>query len=66
VKDGYNGFLVKPKSVEGLVEAIITLLNDKELCIKMGQNGRKLIEKHFTQEKIASETIAVWKEVLAS
>ena len=66
VKDGYNGFLVKLKSVDGLVDAISLLLNDRELCIKMGKNGRKLVEKHFTQEKIASETIAVWEEVLAS
>ena len=66
VKDGYNGFLVKPKSVDGLVEAISELLNDRELCIEMGKNGRELVEKHFTQEKIAQETMAVWEEVLVS
>jgi glycosyltransferase involved in cell wall biosynthesis len=66
VKDGYNGYLVEPKSVDGLVDAIGKLLNDRKLCIKMGNNGRKLVEKHFTQEKIARETIAVWEEVLAS
>jgi len=66
VIDGYNGFLVKPKSVSGLVDAISTLLKDEELCTKMGRNGRKLVEKYFTQEKIAKETIAVWEEVLAS
>jgi len=66
VKDGYNGYLVKPKSVTGLVKAISQLLNDTELCVKMGSNGRKLVEEHFTQEKIAEETIAVWEEVLAS
>jgi len=66
VKDGYNGYLVKPKSVDGLVNAISQLLNDHELCDNMGKNGRKLVEKHFTQEKIAVETIAVWEEVLAS
>ena len=66
VKDGYNGFLVKAKRVDGLVEAISKLLNDRELCIEMGKNGRKLVEKHFTQEKIAKETMAVWEELLAS
>ena len=66
VKDGINGFLVKPKSVDGLVSAITELINDKELCFRMGLKGRKRVEKHFTQEKIAAETIAVWEEVLAS
>jgi len=66
VIDGYNGILVKPKSVTGLVNAISQLINDSELCVKMGKNGRKLVEKHFTQEKIAEETIAVWEELLAS
>ena len=66
VIDGYNGILVKPKSVTCLVNAISQLLNDSELCVKMGKNGRKLVEKHFTQEKIAEETIAVWEELLAS
>ena len=65
VKDGYNGYLVQPKSIDGLVEAIILLINNYKLCVQMGKNGRKLVEKHFTQEKIARETIAVWEEVLA-
>jgi len=66
VIDGYNGFLVKAKRVDDLISAISNLLDDRELCIKMGKNGRKLVEKHFTQEKIAKETMAVWEELLAS
>ena len=66
VKDQYNGCLVEPKNVDGLVDAISKLLNNYDLCVKMGNNGRKLVEKYFTQERIAKETIAVWEEVLAS
>ena len=66
VIDGYNGFLVKAKRVDDLISAISNLLDDRELCIKMGKNGRKLVEKYFTQEKIAQETMAVWEELLAS
>ena len=66
VKDGYNGYLVQPKSIDGLVEAIILLINNYKLCVQMGKDGRKLVKKYFTQEKIAQETMAVWDEVLAS
>jgi len=65
VIDGQNGFLVKPKSIDGLVDSISTLLNDRNLCVKMGRNGRRLVENHFTHDQIANETIDVWKEVLA-
>jgi glycosyltransferase involved in cell wall biosynthesis len=66
VQDGYNGYLVKPKSINGLVDAITKILNSYELCVQMGKNGRQLVKKHFTQEKIARETMAVWEEVLIS
>ena len=46
VKDGYNGYLVEPKNVDGLVDAISKLLNNYDLCVKMGNNGRKLVEKY--------------------
>jgi len=65
VKDGYNGYLVQLKSINGLVQAISQLLNDHKLCVQMGKNGRKLVKKHFSQEQIANETLAVWEEVLS-
>ena len=65
VKDGYNGYLVQLKSIDGLVQAISQLINDYELCVQMGKNGRKLVKKHFSQEQIANETLAVWEEVLS-
>ena len=46
VKDQYNGCLVEPKNVDGLVDAISKLLNNYDLCVKMGNNGRKLVEKY--------------------
>ena len=65
VKDGYNGYLVQLKSIDGLVQAISQLINYYELCVQMGKNGRKLVKKHFSQEQIANETLAVWEEVLS-
>lgn len=39
VSDGYNGILVKPKSVEELTDAMERMYRDSDLRNKMGKNG---------------------------
>lgn len=61
VFDGENGFLCKPnnpKSIEDTIERAINRKNDFE---KMGQNGRKLIEKNFSWKDIASNINRIYK-----
>ena len=65
VKDGFNGFLIIPRDIEGLVKALSHLLKNYNKCVEMGNNGRKLVKKHFNQEKIAKETLNVWEKVLS-
>ena len=48
IKDGINGFLVKPKNTNSLYEAIVKFNNlSYEEKLKMGNNGRKIIEDSF-------------------
>lgn len=63
VEDGKTGLLVKPGNVEELAEKIITLLQSEELREKMGKVGREKI-KNFTWDKIAEQTVEVYKEVI--
>ncbi|MBI1919348.1 glycosyltransferase family 4 protein [Candidatus Microgenomates bacterium] len=53
VKDGYNGFFVRPRNSSEIVEKVNKLLDDKALRHKMGQNARKSVEKKFSWEIIA-------------
>ena len=39
------------------------LLTDKELCLKMGKNGRRLIEENFSAEKIARQMLEEYQNV---
>ena len=64
VNDGLNGFLVPLKNKDAMINAIETLLENHELCSQMGKKGRELVLNNFSQEQIAAETMAVWKEVL--
>ncbi len=65
VIDGKNGFLIPPKDIEALTQAIWKLLENSKLREKMGNAGRALVLKEFSQEKVAAQTIQIWQEVLS-
>jgi glycosyltransferase involved in cell wall biosynthesis len=52
VKDGQNGFLVRPGDVNGLSLAIKKLIEDKELRVKMGAKGRTMAQSYGVEEMI--------------
>lgn len=64
VRDGDTGILVPPKNVQALAQAITTLLQDPALRERMGRRGRDLVVKEFSVERIASETLALYRELL--
>lgn len=55
IKDGENGSLVQPKDSEVLADAIIYLLENKDLMEKLGKCATKKVE-NLSWEKIAKET----------
>lgn len=57
------GIIIKPE-VEDLARALNKLIMDQQLREKMGQNGRKLIIKKYTWDKIADQVIEMYKAVL--
>ncbi|WP_161540671.1 glycosyltransferase family 4 protein [Rhodothermus marinus] len=52
VADGVNGFLVPPRDVEALVEAMEHFIRDPSLVERMGRESRKLAEERFDARKI--------------
>jgi len=66
VRDGYDGFLVPIGDEEALADRIITVLNDRRLARRLGENGRKLMEQNFTWESIAIKVKKVYEDVLNS
>ena len=53
VKDGFNGFLIRPKNSKQIADACNKLLLNAELRAKMGKAARETVEKKFTWKKIA-------------
>lgn len=64
VRDGQNGFLVPLKNIDKLGEALLRLLGDPKLRRRMGANGRNLVLNEFSQEKVARETIDLYRGLL--
>jgi len=52
VKDTKSGIIVKPRDVQALANAIITLYENPEKAREMGEMGRKYVENNVSIEKI--------------
>ena len=64
VTHGVNGFLVPVKSSHALTNALISLLQDSELRLRMGKAGRRLVETEFSLGKVNQETLSIYRQVL--
>lgn len=60
-----TGLLVPPDNPGALAAAISYLETQPEEAARMGENGRRRVQSHFTWEKIARQTEALYSEVLA-
>lgn len=55
VIDGVTGFLVEYGDVEALAHRLIRLLQDEELCKRMGEAGRRRFEENYTFEHFRNQ-----------
>jgi len=60
---GDGGLLVTPGSVPELASSIITLLEDKGLRMRLGDNGRRFIEKEYSWQKITKKLVKIYQSL---
>ncbi|CFV22441.1 glycosyltransferase family 4 protein [Yersinia pseudotuberculosis] len=63
VNHGDNGFLVNRKDIYGLSKVIETLIENKELRLKMGKCGESLFKNDFDFESMYQKTLSVYSDV---
>jgi glycosyltransferase involved in cell wall biosynthesis len=64
VVNGKNGFLVAPGDINGLRDAIITLITDKELRQQMGQNSYQVVQEKFEVKVIINQLNNLYLELM--
>jgi N-acetyl-alpha-D-glucosaminyl L-malate synthase BshA len=64
VDDGVTGFLRPVGDIEGLTNACLTILQDKELATRMGSAGRRRAERCFQARGIAERYLQLYRSVI--
>lgn len=64
ISDGEEGFLIEEGNKNQLQECIIKLVRDKILRGKMGQRGRKKVEKSYTWRKNGERICNIYRRLL--
>lgn len=66
VIDGKTGFLVPRDDIEMLKNRLRILIYNPDLRIQMGKNGRERFVQNFTFDRMANETVRVYREILGN
>jgi glycosyltransferase involved in cell wall biosynthesis len=64
VRNGENGFLVPPKDIASLTQAIRVLVEDPELRTNMAKKSREIVVKLFSEDLVISQTLSVYRDLL--
>jgi glycosyltransferase involved in cell wall biosynthesis len=64
VDHGGSGLLVDDDDVAGLAEALVLVLDDRQLQRRMGQRGRELAQARFRADLVAQQTRDVYLKIL--
>jgi glycogen synthase len=66
VVDGETGWLVPAGDEAALARALRGALADPALARRMGEAGRRRVEAHFSWDRIAERTLAVYRDAIAA
>ncbi len=66
VVDGETGYVVPPRDAAALAQRIETLLEDALLRKRMGEQGRALVERLYSIDRMLDELERVYRNVLMS
>lgn len=65
VKDGKGGYLVEPENPSALAEAVISLIEEKDMRDKMGRFNRKYIQE-YEQERVLERRAEIFEKISKS
>ncbi len=66
VEHGKTGFVVPPGEAQPITDRIMQLYNDRHLHQRLSEGAQERIRKDFTVEETARQTMALYRDILAS
>lgn len=63
VADGETGLLVEPGDVSGFAAALVQLSENRELCARLGEGGRRRAVERFSLDAMVAATLSVYDAV---
>jgi L-malate glycosyltransferase len=63
VRDGETGILVPPRDHHAMADAIVRLLKDRELSLRMGRAGLSLAHARFSAERMVQDTLKAYERI---
>jgi len=64
IKDNYNGFLVKARDIGQLENRIMEYINNKELVLLHGRNGREFIENKWSIKGMVDRIDKIYQKLV--
>ena len=64
IRDGWNGLLFTPGDHDELSQKLRYLLDNRQLAIEMGKNGRLQVESENSPEQHYQQTVAIYQDLL--
>lgn len=64
IEENKAGILVEPGDLYSLATAIITLLNNPQMAKRMGENGRRAVERKYNWQSIVEQTLTILNQKL--
>jgi glycosyltransferase involved in cell wall biosynthesis len=65
VSEGKNGLLFNPHDIDDIAHTIDTLFKMPKKAKEMGEYGKKMVEKNYTWDKIALQTVDLYEKTVS-
>ncbi len=63
IANGKNGLLIRPGSVDDIVNSVVRLIEDRRLGDDLGSAGRRTCEERFNWDRTAMDTYSYYREL---
>ncbi len=64
MEHGISGWIIQPDDIPGLKSALLHVLGNPDLCVRMGQAARRRVERHYAVSSIADRLHGLYTSLL--